>query len=150
MKREEEIMALDYRYGNQIDLAEYIELYRASTLGLRRPVDDQQAMRAMLENADLVVSAWDGNALVGIARTLTDFSYVAYLADLAVHLKYQKQGIGRHLIALTRRKLGPKSKIVLLAAPAATEYYPKIGFTRHQSAWTLDADDMFEDNFESR
>jgi len=140
---------IDYRYGNDLDLDRVIELYRASTLGERRPVDDRQAMNAMLQYANLVVSAWDGEKLVGIARTLTDFAYVGYLSDLAVHLDYQKKGIGIRLIEKTREKMGRGSKIVLLAAPAAVDYYPRIGFRKHSSAWILDARDPFPAKRES-
>ena len=130
-----------YRYGNDLDLDQVTDLYRASTLGQRRPVDERATMQAMLHNANLVVTAWHGDRLVGIARTLTDFAYVGYLSDLAVHLDYQRRGIGAMLIEKTRQKMEPGSKIVLLAAPAAVDYYPHIGFKKHNSAWVLSASD---------
>jgi predicted N-acetyltransferase YhbS len=126
-----------YRKGNDIALDEMIELYRASMLGARRPVDERDSMRQMLEHADLVVTAWEGSLLVGIARTLTDFAYVAYLSDLAVRESHQRRGIGRQLIERTQAELGPGASLVLLAAPAAAEYYPHIGFTQHHGAWLL-------------
>ena len=115
------------------------ELYRASTLGERRPIDDRAILADMIRHANLVVTAWEGDVMVGVSRSLTDFSYVAYLADLAVRDTHQKLGIGRELIARTRAEMGPRSMIVLLAAPAAVDYYPKLGFTRHGSAWILRA-----------
>jgi ribosomal protein S18 acetylase RimI-like enzyme len=136
-------VSIDYRYGNQLDLDQVIALYRASTLGERRPIDDREAMKNMLQHANLVVTAWSDERLVGIARTLTDFAYVGYMSDLAVHSEYQRRGIGVELIARTRRAMGPNAKIVLLAAPLAVDYYPRIGFTRHNSAWTLHASDPF-------
>jgi predicted N-acetyltransferase YhbS len=135
--------SIRYQYGNDLDLDQVIELYNASTLGERRPVDDRQVISDMLRHANLVVTAWDGNLLVGIARTLTDFSYVGYLSDLAVKASHQRQGIGIQLVQKTREKMGPKSMLVLLAAPKAVEYYPKIGFTRHNSAWTINAQAPF-------
>ena len=120
--------SIRYQYGNDLDLDQVIELYNASTLGERRPVDDRQVMSDMLRHANLVVTAWDGNLLVGIARTLTDFSYVGYLSDLAVRASHQRKGIGIQLVQKTREKMGPKSMLVLLAAPKAVEYYSKIGF----------------------
>jgi GNAT superfamily N-acetyltransferase len=131
--------ALEYRFGNDLNLDQVIELYEASTLGERRPVDDRQIMADMLRHANLVVTAWEGELLIGIARTLTDFGYVGYLADLAVRASHQRQGIGIELVRKTREKMGRGSMLVLLAAPKAVEYYPKIGFTRHQSAWILRA-----------
>jgi len=132
---------IEYRYGNDLNLDQVIELYNASTLGERRPVDDRRIMTDRLRHANLVVTAWEGDLLVGLARTLSDFSYVGYLADLAVRLSHQRRGIGVELIRKTRERMGPRSLLVLLAAPKAVEYYPKIGFTRHDSAWTLRANE---------
>lgn len=129
--------AIRYRLGNDVALDEVIELYRASTLGARRPVDERDSMRQMLEHANLVVTAWDGPLLVGISRALTDFAYVAYLSDLAVRVSHQRRGIGQELIRRTQGELGPGATLVVLAAPAAVDYYPRIGFTQHGSAWLL-------------
>ena len=130
---------ITYRLGNDLDLDQVIELYRASTLGERRPIADRERMQAMLKNANLVVTAWDENLLVGISRSVSDFSYATYLSDLAVRLSHQRQGIGRELIRETRRHSG-QAYIVLLAAPKAVEYYPRIGFDAHPSAWILRPD----------
>ena len=127
---------IEYRIGNQLELDEVIELYVASTLGERRPVADRGRMGNMLANANLVVTAWDGELLVGISRALTDFSFATYLSDLAVRASHQRQGIGKELILRTQQA-APLAKIVLLAAPKAVDYYPHIGFTQHGSAWVL-------------
>ena len=129
-------MTIAYRTGNQIDLDLMIELYRASTLGERRPVDHRERMRLMLAHANLVITAWDGDLLVGISRALSDFAFVTYLSDLAVHRDYQKTGIGRELVRRTYEG-GGNTRIVLLSAPAAVDYYPRIGFTQHPSAWVM-------------
>ncbi|MBW0000855.1 MAG: GNAT family N-acetyltransferase [Verrucomicrobia bacterium] len=134
---------IDYRIGNDLDLSEVIELYNASTLGERRPTTDRDRMAAMLRHANLIITAWDAENLIGLARTLTDFVYVGYLADLAVHAGYQRRGVGKGLIARTRAQMDPRSTLVLLAAPKAADYYPHVGFTRHDSAWTLRASDPF-------
>lgn len=133
--------SITYRAGNDLDLDAVIALYRATTLGVRRPIDDRETMRAMIAHANLIVTAWDADQLVGISRSMTDFAYVAYLADLAVRESHQARGIGTELIRQTRGRLGPRANIVLLAAPMAVDYYPKIGFTRHDSAWMLRAGD---------
>lgn len=132
-------MPIEYRTGNQLDLDEVIELYRASTLGERRPVEERGRMAAMLANANLVVTAWDGPLLVGISRSLTDFAFATYLSDLAVRLSHQRHGIGKELMRITQRESGPKTTVILLAAPLAADYYPHVGFTQHGSAWVLPA-----------
>jgi predicted N-acetyltransferase YhbS len=130
---------VSYRLGNDLELDQVIELYRTSTLGERRPVGDRIRMGEMLAKANLVVSAWDGPLMVGISRSISDFSYATYLSDLAVRSSHQRQGIGRELIRETRRHAG-RSTIILLAAPKAVDYYPRIGFKAHPSAWVLGPD----------
>jgi len=125
-----------YKIGNTLNLDAVIELYRASTLGERRPVDQPERMGLMLANANLIVTAWDGDLLVGIARSLTDFVYATYLADLAVRLSHQRQGIGKELIRQTQSE-APQANLILLSAPKAVDYYPHIGFEKHDSAWWL-------------
>jgi len=130
-------MNIEYRDSANLSVQEAIDLYKRSTLGERRPLDRPDIFEGMLRNANLVITAWDASSLVGIARTLTDFTYVAYLADLAVDAEYQNRGIGRQLIEETRRRLKPECMIVLLAAPKANEYYPKLGFEHNPRAWML-------------
>jgi N-acetylglutamate synthase-like GNAT family acetyltransferase len=91
----------------------------------------------MIKNADIIVVAIDSDKIVGVARAVTDYNYCCYLSDLAIEQKYQKNGIGKQLISKIQEQLNDKCKIILLSAPDATEYYPKIGFTKHSSAWTL-------------
>ena len=128
---------IEYRDNVIITAEQAIELYKRSTLGERRPIHNVQTFEAMLKNANLTITAWDGELLVGISRSLTDFAYVAYLADLAVDQQYQRSGIGKQLIEETKVRLGPECMIVLLAAPKANEYYEHIGFEHNPRAWTL-------------
>jgi predicted N-acetyltransferase YhbS len=128
---------IEYRNDALITAKQAIDLYKRSTLGERRPIHNVQTFEAMLKNANLTVTAWDGAKLVGISRSLTDFSYVAYLADLAVDEQYQRSGIGKQLIEETKALLGPECMIVLLAAPKANDYYEHIGFEHNPRAWTL-------------
>ena len=133
---------ITYITGNDLELDEVIELYRASTLGARRPIDDRERMAAMIRNANLVVTAWEGDLLVGISRALSDYCYVTYVSDLAVRVSHQKKGIGKELIRRTQTAGGPQALLLLLAAPAAEAYYPHIGFTHHPQAWFLRPDDI--------
>lgn len=126
-----------YEKDRAITVDEYVDLLKRSTLGERRPVEDPDCIAAMLAHANLLCTAWDGDRLVGAARSLTDFAYCCYLADLAVDQSYQKQGVGRGLVRLTQSALGDKAKVILIAAPKAAGYYPKLGFEAHPSAWTI-------------
>ena len=122
--------------GKELDIDEVVAVYGSAGLGARRPVADRDRFEAMVCNANLVVTCRVAGSLVGTARSVSDFAYVTYLSDIAVAGSHQRAGIGRALIEETRRQ-APRAKIVLLSAPAATEYYPHIGFSRHSSAWVL-------------
>lgn len=132
-------MDVHYSTDRRLTPDEFIDVLQRSTLGERRPVDDSACIQDMLDHANLVCTAWDGSKLVGVARSVTDFAYCCYLSDLAIDEAYQRNGIGRKLIALTQAKLGPRAKLILLAAPKAVDYYPRLGFQAHPSAWVVEA-----------
>lgn len=134
-------MNITYSSSRSVSVAQFKTLLEASSLGERRPVDDDECLAGMLENSNLTVTAWHEHQLVGISRSVTDFYYACYLSDLAVHGDYQKAGIGKRLQLETRRKLGPKCKLILLAAPLANGYYENLGFTNNARCWVLDPDD---------
>ncbi len=126
-----------YTVEKSLDVSEFIEVLKNSTLAERRPVDDEQRISSMCNNANLIVTARLDAKLIGAARSITDFVYCTYLSDLAVDVKYQKKGIGKRLIEETK-KIAPQAKLILLSAPAAVDYYPKIGMTKHNSCYYLD------------
>lgn len=132
-----EPIEITYRVGNDLDPQDVLAVYVESGLGERRPIGDRERFSAMVQNANLVVTAWAGPELVGIARSITDWVYVTYLADLAVKKSFQRQGIGKQLIRRTREACDEKTMLLLLAAPAAERYYPHIGFEHHSQAWLL-------------
>jgi GNAT superfamily N-acetyltransferase len=116
---------------------EFIDVLNRSTLAERRPVDNLDRIKAMVQNANLIITARLNGRLIGISRALTDFAFCTYLSDLAVDQAYQKRGIGVRLIAETK-KHSPKAKLILLAAPAAVNYYPKTGMTSFTHCFLLD------------
>ena len=126
-----------YQIENELSLEEFVSLLNRSTLGERRPLDDEDRLKAMLNHANLIVTARDGDMLVGVSRSLSDFSFCTYLSDLAVDEAYQKKGIGKELIRETK-KAAPLAKLILLSAPKAIEYYPKIGMERHEHCYMLE------------
>ena len=125
-----------YQINPEISVHDLIDILRKSTLGLRRPLADLDAMENMLAHANYYIGAYENGNLVGLARAMTDFVYTTYLADLAVDEKYQHQGIGKELIKMLKRNI-PKAKLILLAAPAAEAYYPKIGMKNHPHCYFI-------------
>ncbi len=127
---------ISYKKEEDLCAHEFRELLISSTLGERRPIDEPDRLEAMLQNANLVITARHDGKLVGVARSLTDFVYATYLSDLAVHKDYQHRGIGKELIRQTKLST-PQASVILLSAPAAVNYYPKIGMDHHPHAFWL-------------
>ena len=128
-------MKVEYRVNAPLRVEEVASLLESS--GIRRPLRDLERLKLMMENSNLIISAWVGEKLVGLARALTDFGYCCYLSDLAVRREFQKKGIGRELVHRLQVLLGDKVMILLLSSPEAVRYYPKIGFTRVENAWSI-------------
>jgi ribosomal protein S18 acetylase RimI-like enzyme len=127
---------IEYKVTPDLDADVAYDLYVASTLGERRPIDDRPRFEAMLRNANLTITAWDGELLVGISRSITDWVWLTYLSDLAVRVSHQRQGIGVELMRRTQAA-APEAKLLLLAAPKARDYYGHVGFTKLDNAWWL-------------
>jgi ribosomal protein S18 acetylase RimI-like enzyme len=133
-------MDIQYEVNHKVSVKQFVDVLMGSSLGERRPVNDEECVSGMLENSNLLVTAWEGATLVGVARSVTDFHYACYLSDLAVLESHQRLGIGKQLLIRTQKELAHKCKLILLAAPAANEYYSKIGFTNNPRCWVLDRD----------
>ena len=130
-------MDISYKVNQSITTDEFIGVLTASNLAECRPVDDRECLDGMLKNSNLIVTAWDEEKLIGIARSMTDFHYACYLSDIAVDKNYQNNSIGRQLQIVTQEQLGPRCKLILIAAPASGSYYEHIGFTNNQRCWVL-------------
>jgi len=131
-------MDIAYRINAPVSADQFIDLLRRCSLGERRPTEDRACMQGMVANSNLMISAWDGDRLVGIARALTDFHYACYLSELAVDEHYQRRGIGKRLQALTQEQLGPRCHLIVIAAPAAADYYAQLGGYEHNPrCWVL-------------
>jgi predicted N-acetyltransferase YhbS len=128
-------MTIQYEINGRLGAEELGDLFQAS--GIRRPSSDPDRLHRMIDNANLIVTARDQGRLVGVARALTDYSWCCYLSDLAVDCAYQRQGIGRELVQRVRAEAGEGTALVLVSAPEASEYYPRIGFEPIQSGWII-------------
>jgi len=128
-------MEIVYRFDWTPDINLIIDLYDSS--GINRPTSDKERIAKMYANSNLIVTAWDNGKLVGISRSLTDYCFCCYLSDLAVRKEYQKHGIGKKLISLTKEKIGDQTMLLLLSAPTAMDYYPKAGFQKVENGFII-------------
>lgn len=126
---------LTFRINAPVSTGQVIEVFRSS--GINRPVEDEARIAQMLRYGNLTITAWHGGQLVGFARSLTDYCFCCYLSDLAVRSDYQRRGIGKKLIELTKAQVGEQTTLLLLAAPAAKDYYPKTGMDRYVDTFVI-------------
>ena len=127
-----------YAAEPNLDVAEFRRVLVESGLGATRPVDDAPRLKKMLASAGLIVTARldsPGNPIVGVARSVTDFSWVCYLSELAVSASAQKLGIGKGLLDETRRQLGPQVAMALISMPDAVGFSERVGMTRQPDAF---------------
>ncbi len=107
-------------------------LYRRAPL--LRPTGDRAAIERMFEASSLVISAWHGERLVGLARVLSDGVLFSFLCDLAVEPDVQGYGIGKKLIdeVLTRCE---GTELVLRDSDISSGFYQRLGFRRVENGW---------------
>jgi GNAT superfamily N-acetyltransferase len=131
---------VSYALEPGLSAEDFVDVLRRSGLAARRPVESRKTIDGMLANAGVVVTARVSGRLVGVSRAISDFAYCTYLSDLAVDAEYQRRGIGKELIDRTHEAAGRGTTLILLAAPAARDYYPHIGMDRHDSCWIIPGD----------
>ncbi|ETT55093.1 MULTISPECIES: GNAT family N-acetyltransferase [unclassified Paenibacillus] len=128
-------MALEFKVNEKLLPEQMAEVFRLS--GLKRPHSDLDRMGKMIDQADVLISCWDGGRVVGVARAITDYCYCCYLSDLAVIQDYQKKNIGKSLIELLQQTLGDQVSIVLLSSEQALTFYPQVGFEQANNAFRI-------------
>jgi predicted N-acetyltransferase YhbS len=133
---------VQYQTEEKLTIEEFKSVLERSTLGERRPINEPERLEKMLGHGNLIITARENGKLIGIARSLTDFLFCTYLSDLAVDEAYQKMGIGTELIRQTKLAT-PQAILILLSAPKAVTYYPKVGLTQFEQCYILrDVNDL--------
>lgn len=128
---------IDYKINHKITPWQFIDVLERSTLGQRRPVKDLPRITTMLNNANILLTAWEGEKLIGVFRGVTDYAYCCYLSDLAVDADHQSQGIGKALVNLAHEHLGDGVSIFLLAAPGSISFYRHLGLKHVENGYVL-------------
>lgn len=129
-----------YSQDQALSVDEYSDVLSHSALGKRRPLVHRARIKSMLRGSSLIVTARLDGRCVGVARCLSDFAWVTYLSDLAVHDDFQGRGIGRGLIEEIRRIGGDGVGVGLFSVPDAIPFYERladIGMERENSGFWL-------------
>ncbi len=109
-----------------IDPAQLVRLYRQAPWAQGRTLEDA---RAMLSHTDVVISAWDGDKLVGFGRVLTDYTYRASIWDVIVDKSYQGQKIGTELVQRILHHPSLKKVELFWLCTRMPGFYEKLGFS---------------------
>ena len=111
-------------------------LYRRAPL--LRSTDNPDRLWRSFEASSLVLTLWEADRLVGLARVLTDGVQTAYLCDLAVEPDVQGAGVGKRLIdEILERCRG--TELVLRDSNLSTGFYERLGFEPVDNAWVRKA-----------
>jgi len=130
-------LSLRYTLDERPSAAVYIALLTAAGIAHRRPVDQPDVIQAAIDGAQVFVSAWDGDALIGALRAITDFHLHCYVCEIAVVPTRQREGIGLELQRRLRSNLGDQCRIKLSSTRDAATYYPRIGYEPVEFMWEL-------------
>lgn len=124
-----------------LELGQILPLYQAhSWSAAHKP----EALHQALLNSHGLISAWDGERLVGLGNAISDGFLVVYYPHLLVDPAYQGQGIGREIMTRLRLRYAAMHMHMLVADGDAIAFYEKCGFTRAgktQPMWIYDGDE---------
>lgn len=87
-----------------------------------------------VKNYETVISAWDGDKLVGLICAMDDGIMTAYIHYLLVNPEYQRQGIGKALLEKTKEIYKDYLRVLLLAYNNAVDFYRACGFTENKES----------------
>ena len=104
-----------------------VALYKANGWSA---ADKPETLCSALYNSHSLVSAWDGDVLVGLGNAISDGYLVVYYPHLLVHPDYHSQGIGQLLVAKLQETYRDFHMQMLTADGEAIDFYKKVGFER--------------------
>lgn len=134
-------MAIEIKETKEVNKEKIIELYQANKWSSAEKPD---LLYKALMNSDSLITAWDGNRLVGLGNAISDGYLVVYYPHLLVHPDYQGKGIGRMIVDRFQKKYENFHQQMLTADGRAIDFYRKCGFEKAgstQSMWIYQGDD---------
>ena len=92
--------------------------------------EHKEKLAKAIRNSDTVITAWEGNKLVGLINALDDDVMTAYIHFLLVRPDYQSRGIGKQLVEMTKEIYRDYLRIVLVSYDRQVDFYKRCGFDR--------------------
>lgn len=132
--------SIEYRESNDVPLEAVLSLYRANRWS---SADKPELLHRALLNSHSLVTAWDGDQLVGLANAISDGFLVVYYPHVVVHPDYQRNGIGSELMDRLLHRYEGFHQHAVLADKTAVKFYERCGFKRSvcPSMWIYAGDD---------
>jgi ribosomal protein S18 acetylase RimI-like enzyme len=127
-------MNLIYKFVSP-EPSDALNLYKKS--GIYSELWNLGRMASVLENSNLIVCCYDNEKLIGIARGITDFHWIAHLSHLAVHPDYRGKSIGKSLIKQMKSKIGDNVSLMVHSSNEAKNFYQKIGFEAYSDMYII-------------
>jgi len=115
-----------------IDLQALQDLFQATAFWAQdRSLED---WTIALTHSRPIVTAWDGEHLIGFARATSDGIYRATIWDVVVHPDYQGAGLGRRLVqtVLAQPHISRVERVYLMTTHHQ-RFYERIGFEANPS-----------------
>ena len=131
------MLNITYKTGKIPVIEELIDLFNCADYFPIKDKTDLGRIEKMFNNSNIVITAWENRKLIGLARSLSDFSYCCYLSDLCVRNEYKRKGIGQKLVELTKGKAGNECKLILQSSPNAIAFYKRIGMEQINCAFVI-------------
>lgn len=121
---------IELRTAVDLSLSSLLELYTAVGWMAYISEERQRELVKAVENTSFVVSTWDGDKLVGLARALSDDASICYIQDILVHPDYQRRGIGERMIQACLTRYAHVRSTVLMTddEDRQSRFYEKAGF----------------------
>ena len=137
-------MDIEIKETKEISKEKIIELYQANE---GSSAEKPNLLYKALMNSDSLITAWDGDRLVGLGNAISDGYLVVYYPHLLVHPDYQGKGIGRIIVDRFQKKYGNFHQQMLTADNKTIDFYRKCGFEKAgstQSMWIYQVDEHNE------
>lgn len=130
-------MSVVYAQEQDLPVEDYVAVLREGAMGPKRPLHNTVRIAEMIAGANFIVTARENGVILGVARCITDYAWIAYCAELAVKESAQGRGIGAGIVARAKELLGPRLGLTLISEPDAVGFYQRIGMEQIDRAFFL-------------
>ena len=127
-------MAIEYRTVRYFRKADLRDLFLSVEWGSGKY---PELLCEAMKNYETVVSAWDGQKLVGLVCAMSDGVMNAYIPYVLVNPAWQKEGIGSALMEVIKRRYKDFKTLTLVSYDTAGDFYRKCGFKNYNGTEVL-------------